>query len=1027
MEKTGDRVLVIGGGGREHALSWCLSASKRISHVYVSPGNVGTHSSDPSAKISNTVLDLKSHSAVAAWCKEQEIALVVVGPEDPLADGISDHLNAAGVPCFGPSAKAAEIESSKAFAKDFMEKYGIATARGKHFSSLDEAQNFINSADFPALVVKASGLAAGKGVIVAESKQEACKAVSSILEDKLFGKAGQTVLVEERLEGPEISVLGLSDGKSVVCLPPVQDHKRLEEGDHGPNTGGMGAYAPCPLVTSEQLKEIQKGILQKAIDGMREEGKPYVGVLYAGLMLTKEGPKVLEFNCRFGDPETQVLLPLLKSDLYDLLWHCVKGTLAAAKMELHADRSCVAVVCISDGYPNSYKKGMPISGFSDFVNDKDKLVFHAGTKLGSDNCILANGGRVLATVAVGNNLAVAAKLAQLGAQAVKFEGKKFRSDIAHQAIPLFGKLSYSSAGVDIDAGESLVDRIKPVAAATSRPGCKAELGGFGGIFDLKAAGYRDPLLVSGTDGVGTKLKVAQMCGLHNTVGIDLVAMCVNDILCQGAEPLFFLDYFACGKLDVGVAAKVIEGVAQGCKLAGAALLGGETAEMPGMYSPGDYDLAGFAVGAVERSQYLPRTSEMAAGDILIGLPSSGLHSNGFSLVRRLVDCCGFTYDMTCPFDGTKKLGEALLTPTRIYTSSLMPVLWLGKIKAIAHITGGGLPGNVCRVLPDHLTAKMDALKWPMPPVYTWIASKGNVDVHEMARTFNCGLGLVLVTAKDDKEKVIDQLEKAGETAVVVGELTSRQRGMSRIVVNHLKEAFDVDHHRKHRAPCAEEEDLSDAVKRLRVNGVPHKPKKKVGVLISGSGTNLQALIDHTTNPGKDSAAVISLVISNKSDALGLKRAEAAGIQTMVINHKDFASRALFDEALHDALVAADVEIVCLAGFMRILTGKFVSKWTGRMLNVHPSLLPAFKGANAHQMVLEARVCISGCSVHFVVEEVDGGAILVQESVPVLPNDTEVTLAERVKAKEHEAFPHALELLASGRVMLGSDGKAIWQN
>lgn len=327
--------------------------------------------------------------------------------------------------------------------------------------------------------------------------------------------------------------------------------------------------------------------------------------------------------------------------------------------------------------------------------------------------------------------------------------------------------AYKKAGVDIDAGDRLVKAIGPLAAATRRPGADVALGGFGGLFDLKATGFKDPVLVSGTDGVGTKLMLAFAMGRHDTIGIDLVAMCVNDVLAQGAEPLFFLDYFATGRLDEGVAEAVIGGVAEGCRRAGAALIGGETAEMPGMYADGHYDLAGFCVGAVERDAILPQTDKMAAGDVLIGLPSSGAHSNGYSLIRKIVAESGLGWEDTAPFANTP-LADALLEPTRIYVQEILPSIREGKIKGLAHITGGGLTDNVPRALPGTVTPRYDDEAIALPPLFEWLREAGQLTTEEVRRTFNAGIGMVLVAAKDEADALVAALPDAR----VIGELTS---------------------------------------------------------------------------------------------------------------------------------------------------------------------------------------------------------------------------------------------------------------
>lgn len=335
--------------------------------------------------------------------------------------------------------------------------------------------------------------------------------------------------------------------------------------------------------------------------------------------------------------------------------------------------------------------------------------------------------------------------------------------------------SYEQAGVSIAAGNALVKAIAPLARATARPGADPELGGFGGFFDLKAAGYSDPLLVAANDGVGTKVKLAIDHDRHDAIGIDLVAMCVNDLIVQGAEPLLFLDYFATGKLENGIAERVVAGIADGCKLAGCALIGGETAEMPGMYAAGDYDLAGFCVGAVERGEQLTG-DKVAADDVLLGLASSGVHSNGYSLVRRLAEDKGWKLDRPALFDQDRLLIDFLIEPTRIYVKTLLPVIRGGKIHALAHITGGGLLENIPRVLPAGLHAHVDAGAWAQPRLMAFLQAQGNIEPAEMARTFNCGVGMVLAVAENDAAAVTAELEAAGETVFRVGRVAAGERG-----------------------------------------------------------------------------------------------------------------------------------------------------------------------------------------------------------------------------------------------------------
>ena len=333
-------------------------------------------------------------------------------------------------------------------------------------------------------------------------------------------------------------------------------------------------------------------------------------------------------------------------------------------------------------------------------------------------------------------------------------------------------LTYADAGVDIDAGEMLVDAIKPLAKSTRRPGAEASLGGFGALFDLKAAGFEDPLIVATTDGVGTKLKIAIETGRHDGVGVDLVAMCVNDLLAQGAEPLLFLDYYATGRLEIDAARRVVAGIAEGCRQAGCALVGGETAEMPGMYSGGDYDLAGFSLGAVERGHALPYLDRQAAGDVIIGLASSGPHSNGYSLIRKVVETSGLSWGDDAPFAKDRTLAQALMEPTRIYVKPVLPLMKAGLVKGAAHITGGGLIENPPRCIAGGLHAEFDWDAIPLPQVFRWLAETGGVSDHEMRRTFNCGVGFILVVAPENAEPVLAALLNAGEVAFVCGQLAA---------------------------------------------------------------------------------------------------------------------------------------------------------------------------------------------------------------------------------------------------------------
>ncbi|KAL0578512.1 Bifunctional purine biosynthetic protein ADE5,7 [Marasmius crinis-equi] len=770
-------ILLLGSGGREHALAWKLSQSSLVNHIYICPGNGGT-SSLP--KSSNLDLPASDFPRLVQFAIQNNVNLVVPGPEQPLVDGVESYFRKVGIPVFGPTQLAANMEGSKVFSKNFMARHSIPTARYRTFKSneVDAAIEYVKTCGYK-IVLKVDGLAAGKGVLIPETVEEAIAGLNEIMVANVFGAAGNEVVVEELLTGPEISVLAFSDGYTIVPLPAAQDHKRIGEGDIGLNTGGMGAYAPAPVATPSIMKEIMDKSLKPTIDGMRRDGFPFVGLLFTGFMLTPNGPRVLEYNVRFGDPETEALMLLLdeKADLAAIMLACAERRLDSVAVPIRPGFA-VSVVLASAGYPGSYPKGKAITVDTPNV-PTNVVIFHAGTAK-PDDTLVTSGGRVIAVSAHAPTLQEALDAAYIGVDKVSFEGKTYRRDIGHRALKASATvdsspqgLTYAQAGVSVDAGNALVDAIKPFVRSTRRKGADAEIGGFGGVFDLKATGYSDPVLVSGTDGVGTKLRVAVDVGIHDLVGIDLVAMSVNDLLVQGAEPLYFLDYYGCSKLDVAVATQVIKGIAEGCRQANCALIGGETAEMPGMYQLGDYDLAGFAVGAVERNQILPKPT-IQAGDVLLGVASSGLHSNGFSLVRRIIsDASGLSYSSPCPWDNQSTLGQALLEPTRIYIRQVLPVAQSGVIKGMSHITGGGFVENIPRVLPKGLGCFVDAAKWELPPVFKFLKKHGRVEALEMARTFNNGIGMVIIVSPDDVAAAVKGLKENGDAEVYeIGQVTS---------------------------------------------------------------------------------------------------------------------------------------------------------------------------------------------------------------------------------------------------------------
>ena len=759
------KILIIGSGGREHAIGWKIAQSREVDRLYFAPGNPGT-----AALGENLAVNSDDLPGLVQAALEKTIDLVVVGPEIPLTLGLVDALRAAGIRTFGPTKAAAQIEGSKVFAKDFMDRHAIPSAGYASFSDFDQAAEYLQTAPWQ-IVIKASGLAAGKGVILPDSQQEALNAVEDMLVRQSFGKAGQTIVIEERLQGEEVSLLAFSDGITVKAMPPAQDHKRLLDDDRGPNTGGMGAYAPAPACPPELTRQIVETVLQPTIDGLRAEGMPFVGVLYAGMILTENGPKVLEFNCRFGDPETQVILPLLESDLVQILLACTGGKLSETEVRWR-NESCACVVIAAENYPQSGSTGLPISGLEPV--GEDAVIFHAGTRQ-SGSQVLTNGGRILGVTAWAFDLPRALAQAYTTAGQVHFHGMQYRKDIGQRAL---GRLTnnpenntYAQSGVDIDAGNRAVKLMSTEVRSTYTPAVLAGIGAFGGLFDASAIkDLERPVLVASTDGVGTKVKLASRANRYQTIGQDIVNHCINDILVQGARPLFFLDYFATSSLKPEITAEIVSGMAAACREAGCVLLGGETAEMPGVYVQGEFDVAGTIVGLVEYDNLLPRV-DIQPGDLLVGLPSSGPHTNGFSLIRRVfenTDLDTYYAELGC------SLADALLAPHRSYLSWMLPVFALNPnpIKALAHLTGGGFIENIPRILPDGMGATVHWGSWTIPQIFNLIHSQGNIAWDEMARVFNLGIGMVAVVSPGELSRLQTALPQPGS---VIGEITSGEK------------------------------------------------------------------------------------------------------------------------------------------------------------------------------------------------------------------------------------------------------------
>ena len=713
------KVLVIGGGGRESAIAW---ACRRRGHT------------------AEVLADLPAHP---------EADLVIVGPEAALVAGVADRCAQLHIPCFGPSASVARLESSKGFTRTLAATLGLPSPAFHLASSAEEAVGWWREFAKP-VVVKLDGLASGKGVIVPDGDAATIDAIHELV-------AQGPIVLEERLTGPECSLMAMCDGRVARPLPIAQDHKRIGEGDTGPNTGGMGAYAPAPVPYDADA--LTTTFIQPVIDHLLNAGAPYVGVLYAGLMLTADGPRLLEYNCRFGDPEAQTVLPLLTDDLAELALACCKGELGERRIGSRG--AACTVVAAAPGYPAAPITGGAISGGLD--DGTDALVFRAGT-----DGATVTGGRVLAVTGLGNDLASARAHAYQRMATISFAGMQVRRDIGWRSIGA-GLSSYAAAGVDIDEGNRAVEQMKAAVERTHGPAVLRGVGSFGGVFSLAAVkDMTEPLLVASTDGVGTKVELAARLGRYKGVGMDIVNHCIDDVLVQGARPLFFLDYIAASKLDADQVAEVVTGMAEACEAAGCALLGGETAEMPGVYAEGAFDIAGTLVGLVDRPLMLPRGT-LAEGDLLVGIASNGPHTNGYSLLRKLFAWLPMD-SVPAGFDCT--LGEALLRPHRNYLPVLDEALTSGVVKALAHITGGGLPENLPRILPEGIDAEIHVGSWPVPPLFRLVGEVAALDVHELYRTLNMGVGMVAVCAPAD----LDALQAViAEPTWVIGRLVPGSR------------------------------------------------------------------------------------------------------------------------------------------------------------------------------------------------------------------------------------------------------------
>jgi phosphoribosylamine--glycine ligase/phosphoribosylaminoimidazole synthetase len=717
------RVLVIGGGGREQAIAW---ACRHHGHDVRLAPDLGDASPD-------------------------DTDLVIPGPEAALAAGIADECARRRIPCFGPTAELARLEASKTYARGLATSLGIPGPRFAAFDDHDAAIAWWRELDRP-VVVKLDGLAAGKGVTVPDGEAATIEAICS---------TSGPFLLEERLSGPECSLLALCDGVRAVALPLAQDHKRLGEGDTGPNTGGMGAYAPAPV--PYLADDLVAEFVQPVLDHFAAAGTPYVGVIFAGLMLTADGPRLIEYNVRLGDPEAQTVLPLVETDFAELALLATQGQLDQLPVVVRS-QAALTVVAAAAGYPGAPVPGAVITDdmASGAIGPDGTTTLRFDAGVDADGRVA--GGRVLAVTGIGFDLAEARAAAYDHIGRIRFDGMQVRRDIGWRALGA-ELTSYAAAGVDIDEGTRAVNEMKAAVEATHDHGVLKGVGSFGGVFSAKAIlELDDPVLVASTDGVGTKVELAARLGMVRGVGMDIVNHCIDDVLVQSARPLFFLDYIAASVLDADMVADVVRGMADACAAAGCALLGGETAEMPGVYQPGAFDIAGTLVGVADRSELLPRP-DVAVGDVLVGVASSGPHTNGYSLLRKIFDWIPMD---VVPDGFDRPLGETLLEPHRSYLDVLRPALDSGTVKALAHITGGGLPENLPRVLPAEVDAVIRLGSWPVSPLFRLARELTPLmSTDELYRTLNMGIGMVVICAPGDVAALQGTI---AEPTWIIGEL-----------------------------------------------------------------------------------------------------------------------------------------------------------------------------------------------------------------------------------------------------------------
>lgn len=1031
---VGTSVLVVGADGTEHALAWKLSQSQDVGCVYVAPGNGGIlgHAMQhveidgegcaSRGRLAPTIpvdvpLRPPHFQEVKDFCKERNISLAVVTGKELLRQGLADSLRSTGLPVCGPSKEAAAIESTSEFSAKWAAKLGVPMAAKTDDGSVTQ-----------------------------------------------------------------MSVVAFSDGKTVSVVPAAtQDHRRLLDEDRGDMTSGMGSFAPAPSMDEDQLKEVENKIIRPVFDGLMKEGRPYIGSLQFEFCFGEEFPEAICFRCCPSEPVIQTLLPLMSCDIFQVLTACATGNLRSEDLKIHKGKSVVSVVMAAGGFPGTCATGHAINGLDRAHCVPGIHVFHSGTedaikgqsklaKQASGSLplqaaypatspksrkVVTCDGRVLTVAAIGHSLHEARERAYVAVRAISFNECVYRHDIAalatltarspknrhpstiHAEISENCAFTYRSAGVDTSACQAALQSFEPLKKRTQK--------------DALVAGAHiigDEALITSAHALGTKLKLATSVGMYDGVGIDLVALCVNDIVARGAEPISFQDHFATEKLDGHQAMQIVTDIANGCVEAGCSLVDTGLSELPGVFARDGCDLVGFCVGKVHKTQILPRKDTMLAGDVLLGLPSSGLHSNGFSLIRAIIKAAGLDYNNPAPFDPTRNLGEALLPPSRIYVKAILELQKAGLLKGATQVANGGLERCFDNVLPPHMIGKLKSDSWELPASLRWLAAVGKVPCKELLATFNCGLGMILIVARESKDQAMGILSSMREEPIEVGKLVPRVVEGGSIEVEGAQGAWLMLPELGVSLPFPQVlSSLQD----------PYTVSRMRTMVLVGSEdiTPLQALINATALPV--SAAATVSVASCDPKAKALQLATSANIPTCVIGDGRFAagmdlvlkgygcddavkavnqgeagsSAAEFCAELQKQMDASQVELlVILDDFdTDFLTRAFLQSHVGKAIYVHASLLPAFAGKTPLSDALRVGVCVTGCTVGFTVppsgfsggEGRCHGPQIMQETAGISVCDTIGSLRQRIISEcEVPAVCKAVQLVASGSVALRQD-------